>query len=73
MNDDIKKIIKESRVFHYEIAHELGISEYTLCVWLRKNLSSETKSKILQATKKLKGDNNEQLLENKIEQIENEG
>ncbi len=31
-NIDLKQAIKAKRLYHYEVAEALGISEYTLCV-----------------------------------------
>ena len=35
-NSEIKRTIKESRIMQYEIAAQMGISEYTLCKWFWK-------------------------------------
>jgi len=48
-NLDIRLKIKKNRLCHYEIAQQIGISEVTFCVWLRKELSEERKTKVLQA------------------------
>ena len=40
-NSEIKRAIKESRIMQYEIAAQMGISEYTLCKWFRKELTAE--------------------------------
>ena len=40
-NSEIKRTIKESRIMQYEIAAKMGISEYTLCKWFRKELTAE--------------------------------
>ena len=53
-NLEIRMKIKESRFCHYEIAQQMGISEYTLCVWLRNELSEEKKKNILKAIDELK-------------------
>lgn len=53
-NDTIRNQIKKSRVFQYEIADELGVSEMTLVGWLRKELSEEKKQRIISAITKLK-------------------
>lgn len=53
-NDTIRNQIKKSRVFQYEIADELGVSEMTLVRWLRKELSEEKKQRIISAITKLK-------------------
>lgn len=48
-NIEIKTKIKESRIMQYEIAAKIGISEYTLCRWFRKELTSEQRMQILDA------------------------
>ena len=51
-NLDIRLKIKENRLFNYEIAKILGISEYTFCKWLRNELNEKKKSDILEAIEK---------------------
>ncbi len=53
-NAEIKRTIKESRIMQYEIAAKLGISEYTLCKWFRKELTAEQSTQILEAIAKIK-------------------
>mgnify|MGYP003321516577 CR=1 FL=1 len=48
-NLDIRIKIKENRLCHYEVAAKIGISEYTLCRWLRTELSEDKRNAILQA------------------------
>lgn len=48
-NAEIKRTIWESRFRQYEIAEEIGISEYTFCRWFRRELSEEQKEQILNA------------------------
>lgn len=54
MNDKIKQAIKRSRFMQYEVAAAIGISEYTLCKWFRKELTAEQQDKILSAIDRLK-------------------
>ena len=54
MNDAIKRKIKESRIMQYEIAAQMGISEYTLCKWFRKELTAEQQERILAAIPDIK-------------------
>lgn len=51
----IKQKIKESRLFNYEIAEAIGISENTLSRWFRKPLTHEQRVAIVEAIDKLKG------------------
>ena len=53
-NSDIKKTIKESRILQYEIAAQLGVSEYTLCKWFRKELTADQQRQILAAITEIK-------------------
>jgi hypothetical protein len=48
-NLELRSLIRRSRVKHYEIAQELGISEYTLCRWLREPLPEEKEKLIREA------------------------
>ncbi len=52
-NLDIRLKLKENRLHHYEVAEKLGVSEYTFCVWLRKELSAERKNAVLAAIDEL--------------------
>ena len=57
-NLNIKQAIKESRIMQYEIAAKIGISEYTLCKWFRKELTAEQQEKILAAIAEIKAGEN---------------
>ncbi len=52
-NVRIKNLIKKKRLFQYEVADAMGISEGYLSTILRKPLSPEQKEKILSVIKKL--------------------
>ncbi len=52
-NLEIRKEIRKSRLFHYEIADALGISESTLSKWLREEMNVGRKELIIQAIRKL--------------------
>jgi predicted XRE-type DNA-binding protein len=52
-NHDVRQLIKRNRFRHYEVAHELGISEYTLSVWLRTELLEARKAQVIQAIDRL--------------------
>lgn len=53
-NQEIRQLIKNSRILHYEIAAQVGVSEYTLCKWFRKPLTDEQQEKILSAINRIK-------------------
>ena len=49
-NLQIKDLIKKQRVFLWEIAKRIGVSEMTLCRWLRQDeLPEEKQQAILNA------------------------
>ena len=45
-NTEIKTKLKEAGVFQYELAEAMGVSEFTLVKWLRKEQSAEEKERI---------------------------
>ena len=54
MNTDIKEAIKTNRIFNYEVAKELGISEPTFYRMLRTNTPERKREEIFGAIDKLK-------------------
>ncbi|MEF2877349.1 MAG: hypothetical protein U0N90_02930 [Blautia sp.] len=56
-NLEIRESIKKNRLFHYEIAEFLGISESALSKWFRTEMDPEKTAKILQAIEYLRRDN----------------
>lgn len=50
---EIQNLIKEKRLYQWEVAQELHINEFTLSRWLRGTLSEEREKAILQAIKSL--------------------
>lgn len=54
-NIEIRKILKKKRIFNYEVAQELGITEFTFCRWLRSEFSEEQKELVLEAVDRLIG------------------
>lgn|GEM_PF-5094720 len=52
-NSDIRTLIKQSRLFNYEIAKELKISEYKFSVLLRDELDDDMKKKIISVIDRL--------------------
>ena len=53
-NQEIRKIIDNSKLKKYEIANEVGITVYTFSHWLQTDLNEERKTRILKAIEKLK-------------------
>ena len=52
-NQEIKNLIKKHRLFRYEVAEEMGISEGYLSTLLRKPLTEEMEQKVKEAINKL--------------------
>ena len=48
-NQNVRKKLKEAGIRHWQIAMHIGISEPTLCRWLRVPLSAEREKMILTA------------------------
>ena len=47
-----------TRIHQWEVARELGIGDYTLSRWLRKDLSDEQTKAIFEAINKLREEQN---------------
>ena len=52
-NQEVKNLIKKYRLFRYEVAEAMGISEGYLSTLLRKPLTEEMEQKVLEAINKL--------------------
>ena len=52
-NLEIRQIIREKRLRHYEVAEAMKISEYTLSKWLRTPLTEEKREMVMQAINKI--------------------
>lgn len=52
-NEQLRKLIRDCRLRHYEVAAALGVSEYTLSRWLRVELSEERAAQIRDAVWKV--------------------
>lgn len=53
-NSDVRKQISDLRLKYWEVAYAIGITETTLCVWLRKPLIGERKRRVDEALSKLR-------------------
>ena len=53
-NKELKKRIKEAGFYQWQVADEMGISQYTLCIWFRKPLPPEKEQAVLDALQRLK-------------------
>lgn len=56
-NIDIRQTILILGLRHYEVAERIGISESTLCVWLRNELTDERRAKVMKAIEELRCSN----------------
>ena len=52
-NEDIREAIKTSGLFQWQIAEQIGVTEFTFTRWLRGVLSDERKERILSAIAEL--------------------
>ena len=50
-NFEVRKALQEKNMKQWELADLLGISEFTLTRWLRKELTEERKNVLLKAIK----------------------
>lgn len=48
-NEDIRKMLKARRIYMWQVAKVLGVSESTLIRWMREELKTEKKKKIIEA------------------------
>lgn len=54
-NKDIRNLLKEKGIYHWQLADKLGISEPTLTRKLRRELPTEEKEKLIKVIKKMEG------------------
>ena len=52
-NQAIKNALKKCNVFQYELADAVGVSEFTLCKHLRKELSADEEERLLRAIERI--------------------
>lgn len=58
-NLELRMMIKQNRLRHYEVAEEIGISEFTFCKWLREELPEEKKKIVIAAIDRIvRGESN---------------
>lgn len=46
-NLDVRQAIQKAGLKHWQVAEAAGISQYTLCVWLRSDLSNERRLRVM--------------------------
>lgn len=54
VNNEIIRAMNQARVYRWEIAEKLGISEPTFYRWLRRELPPEKRESVLQAIEQIK-------------------
>ena len=59
VNFEIRNKIKENRLTHWEVAEKMGISEFTLCRWLRQDLNKLQRKMAEEAIEALKEEKHE--------------
>ena len=52
-NTDIRSLIENHKLKHWQIAEAIGVSEFTFCRWLRKEFTADQKELVLSAIAKL--------------------
>ena len=52
--DEVKLLMKQNQVQQWEVAEAMGISEYTLCRWLRKDLKGKQLERLNSAIRKVR-------------------
>ena len=57
-NEEIRTAMFKSNVKQWEVAEQLGVSEVTVCRWLRSELPKDKKVQILQAIEDVKSKRN---------------
>lgn len=55
-NKEIRKIIKELDFKYWQVAEKIGVSHYTLSVWLRYELTGERLERVQKALDELRAD-----------------
>ena len=52
--DEVKLLMKQNQVKQWEVAEAMGISEFTLCRWLRKDWKGKQLERLNSAIKKVR-------------------
>jgi predicted XRE-type DNA-binding protein len=52
--DEVKLLMKQNQVKQWEVAETMGISEFTICRWLRKDLKGKQLERLNSAIKKVR-------------------
>lgn len=54
MTENLKTTMKDAKVKQWQVAKQMGVSEFTFCRWLREELSPERHAQVLAAIDELK-------------------
>lgn len=54
MTESLKTMMKKAKVKQWQVAKQMGVSEFTFCRWLREELSPERHAQVLAAIDELK-------------------
>lgn len=57
-NEDIRQMIKEAGIKHWQVAEQIGVDATTLCRWLRFPLEGDKRKVVLFAIRELSVDEN---------------
>jgi hypothetical protein len=52
--EEVKLLMKQNQVKQWEVAEAMGISEFTFCRWLRKDLKGKQLERLNSAIKKVR-------------------
>ena len=55
-NKEIKALMKENRIFMWQVAKKLNVYETSFCKWFREELSEVRKQQVLSAIEEIKLD-----------------
>ena len=53
-NKEIKALMKENKIFMWQVAKKLGVYETSFCKWFREELSTERQQMIVSAVEEIK-------------------
>lgn len=55
-NEQIKTLMRENKIYMWQVAKKLGVHETSFCKWFREQLSQEQVQKVLSAVEEIKLD-----------------
>lgn len=54
MTENLKTMMKDAKVKQWQVAKQMGVSEFTFCRWLREELPPERHAQVMAAIDELK-------------------